>query len=274
MGYSSTPRIAGADPSFRALTFLALFTIGLPASAAKLTFAVHPVLPAEQTRTAYQPLLNYLERTTGRDLELVVNRNFLSYWQMLKRGEYDIILDGPHFTDYRVQKMGYRILAKFPAAVSYTLVANPDSFILEPADLVGKRIATTPSPALGALRLSQLYPHPLRQPRIVETEDSLTAARMTVEGKTAGAIIPAGMVGSFPSLNTVTTTTQVPSPAVSVGPDVDNALANALRQALLSAGDSEDGRDALESLNIDTFEPADPADYQGQAELLKDTWGY
>ncbi|SCZ61795.1 phosphate/phosphite/phosphonate ABC transporter substrate-binding protein [Thiohalomonas denitrificans] len=274
MGHSSMDRLTSAVPGFRILTFLVLLTTGLPAMAAKLTFAVHPVLPAEQTRTAYQPLLRYLEKNTGHELELVVNSNFLVHWQMLRRGEYDIILDGPHFTDYRVQKMGYQVLAKFPAAVSYTLVGSPDSFILEPAELVGERIATTPSPALGALRLSQLYPNPLRQPQIVETGDSLTAARMTVEGETAGAIIPAGMVGNFPSLITVTTTTQVPSPAVSVGPDVDEIVANALRQALLDAGKHTDGLAALESLNIPTFEPAGNADYEGQAELLKDTWGY
>ncbi len=274
MGYSSTASSASPGSGFRLLAFLLLVTFSLPTSAAKLAFAVHPVMPPERTEAIYEPLVSYLQRTTGHELELVIHTNFLSHWQMIRRGEYDLILDGPHFTDYRIQKLDYRVLAKFPAVVSYTLVANQDAFILDPGELVGKRIASTPSPALGALRLSQIFPNPLRQPRIIEAEDSVTAARMAIGGKTTGAIIPAPMVARFPSLTTVATTAQVPSPAMSAAPHVADGIVEALREALLHATDSEEGRAALEALNIDAFEPADNAVYQGQAQLLKDTWGY
>jgi phosphonate transport system substrate-binding protein len=243
-------------------------------SAAELTFAVHPVLPQQRTLQVYQPLADYLSRATGQTIRLVTSPNFLTHWQMMKRGGYDLILDGPHFTDYRVQKMGYTVLAKLPDVVSYTLVANENLMVLEPAELVGKTIATTAAPAVGALRLVELYPHPLRQPTIVETPDSEQAAELAVQGKAAAAMIPAPLVGRYPSLTTVATTEQLPSPGISASPAVSAELQQALRRALLDAPNTPDGRTALEALNAPALEPADNGSFQGQERLLEGMWGY
>ena len=113
------------------------------------------------------------------------------------------MLDGPHFVGYRVNKKGHHLLAKFPSQVSYTLVANEDSLVLEADELIGKNIATTPSPNLGALRLAQIYANPMRQPNIVETGDSIEAINKVIDGAAVGAMVPAGMVGNYPVLATV-----------------------------------------------------------------------
>ncbi len=258
----------------RLASLLALLTAATGAAAAELTFAVHPVLPQQRTLQVYQPLTDYLAQATGQQIKLVTSSNFLTHWQMVKRGGYDLVLDGPHFTDYRAQKMGYTVLAKLPDVVSYTLVANDEQMILEPAELVGKTIATTASPAIGALRLVEIYPNPLRQPVIVETPDSEQAAEMAVQGKVAAAMIPAPLVGRYPSLTTVTTTEQLPSPGISASPAVSPELQQALRQALLNAPNDPAGRKALEALNAPLLEAADNKSFQGLERLLEGIWGY
>lgn len=258
----------------RFIAMLALLAAATGAAAADLTFAVHPVLPQARTMQVYQPLAAYLSKATGQNIKLVTNSNFLTHWQAMKRGQYDLILDGPHFTDYRVKKMGYTVLAKLPEVVSYTLVANENQMILEPAELVGKTIATTASPAVGALRLVELYPNPLRQPTIVETPDSEDAAEMAVQGKVAAAMIPAPLVGRYPSLTTVATTEQIPSPGISASPKVSAELQQALRRALLDAPNTPDGRKALEALNAPLLEAADNKSFQGMERLLEGMWGY
>jgi len=272
---TSTPHLAGPRGFVRRLVAIfALLAAVTGTAVAELTFAVHPVLPQARTIQVYQPLVSYLSKATGQDIKLVTSANFLTHWQMMKRGGYDLILDGPHFTDYRVKKMGYTVLAKLPEVVSHALVANEDQMILEPAELVGKTIATTAAPAVGALQLAELYPNPLRQPTIVETPDFQEAAELAAQGKVVAAMIPSPLVGRYPNLTTVLTTAQVPSPGISASPKVGGELQQALRRALLDAPNSPDGRKALEALNTGALEPADNSSFQGMAKLLEGIWGY
>lgn len=273
---TSQTRVAGQflPALHRLVAMLALLAATLPVLAAELTFAVHPVLPQARTVQVYQPLVDYLSQATGQKIRLVTNTNFLTHWQAMKRDKYDLILDGPHFTAYRIARMGYTALAKLPEVISYTLVANENQMILEPTELIGKTIATTPAPAIGALRLAEIYPNPLRQPAIVETPDAEQAAELAVQGKVAAAMIPAALVGRYPGLTTVLTTEQVPSPGISVSPAVSVELQQALRRALLDAPNTPEGRKALEALNVPALEPADDDSFHGLERLLEGMWGY
>lgn len=256
-----------------ALLFFVMVS-SFPAIAKEFSFAIHPVLPENETQQRYQPLMEYLAEETGHTFRIVTNSNFLTHWQTTKRGKYDLVLDGPQFSGYRVNKLDYAVLARFPNVVSYTLVAGEDEFIMETNELIGKRIATTPSPALGALRLQQLFPNPLRQPVIVETNDSAKAAERVLEGKAHAAIIPAPMVGAYPGLITVRNTEQVPAPAISAAPSMDSEAQTAIRDALLNAEKSPAGKKALEALNIDGFVPSDGSEYRPHAALLQGMWEY
>ncbi|MCW9088201.1 MAG: phosphate/phosphite/phosphonate ABC transporter substrate-binding protein [Gammaproteobacteria bacterium] len=256
------------------LLFAATFFLSTTLSAKEYTLAIHPVLPAKETRGIYQPLADYLSQKTGHQITLVTNSNFLTHWQTIKRGAYDLVLDGPQFTGYRLEKLDYTVLAKFPSVVSYTLVANEDEMIMDPAELIGKKVATTPSPALGALRLDQLYPNPLRQPIIVETNDSEAAAQAVIQGKSHAAMIPAAMVGNYPQLLTVTNTEQIPAPALSASPGVEESVQAAIREALLKAGDNEEGKAVLEQIRIERFVASDGSEYRPHAALLQNMWAY
>ncbi len=233
-----------------------------------------PVLPQEQTRDTYQPLVNYLRGKTGHQFKIITTSNFLSHWEAIKKGKYDLVLDGPQFTGYRLEKLNYNVLARFPDVVSYTLVASENEMILEAEELIGKIIATNPSPALGALRLQEIFPNPLRQPRIMEANDSITAAKQVLEGKAQAAIIPAAMVGAYPQLTTVRNTEQIPSPAISASPKMDAEICASISKALLEADQSEDGKKALEAINITRFEVSDGKEYRPHATLLQEMWDY
>ncbi len=256
----------------QATTLIGILISG--AAEAELVLAVHPILPERETQRLYRPLAAYLARAAGESVRVTSSSNLLTHWHLVRRGDYDLVIDGPHFTDYRNQRLGYTVLGKFPEVVSYTLVANQELFVLETEELVGKTIATLPSPALGALRLSEMFPNPLRQPMILEADDSESAAEMVASGRAAAAIIPTPLVGRYPTLTTVRTTDQVPAPGVSVSPKVAAATREALRQALLRAPDDPQGRAALEAIGIARFEAADETIYKGQMGLLQGMWGY
>jgi ABC-type phosphate/phosphonate transport system substrate-binding protein len=258
---------------FTLLAFAFAWFSGI-AVAGQPTLRLSVYLPQDNTRETYQPLADYLSSKTGRPVELVTSLNFLTHWQLFKRENFEIVLDGPHFTDYRVQKMGYRPLVKLPSVVSYSLVTNEDTLVLEAKELVARKVATLPSPGLGALWLNTIFPNPLQQPEIVEVDHSAAAVEKVLSGEAAAAMIPTPFVQRYRTVVPVVTTRQVPAPALSVNAKVDKTTARQIREALLSAGTDPRGRAMLDAIGIPAFEPANAGIYKGQASALEGVWGY
>ena len=243
--------------------------------AGEYNFVVQPILPPEQTKKAFLPLTEYLSRQTGHKIKLITSLNFLSYWETMKRNtQYDLILDAAHLTDYRIKRMGYKVLAKRADAVSYTLVTGEDADILEPEELIGKSIASIGSPSLGMLRVEEMFPNPLRQPVIVEVDNSVDSIKKVLDGKAVGAMVPTPLVGAYPDLITITTTEQVPHTAISASSSVPQDVQKAIRKALINASKTEEGLKMLEAINFPSFETASSEQYQGYESLLEGVWGY
>lgn len=257
------------------LTALMISLASFATRAETFNLVVQPILPAKKTVDFYKPLARYLSKKSGVNIKVVAAANFIAYWETMKKGdEYDIIIDAAHFTDYRVKKMGYTVLAKVPDAVSYSLVTAEDELILDPSELIGKRIAIMSSPSLGAIRLEHMYPNTLRQPVIVESSNSREAIDKVLNGKATGAVVPTPIAGQYTNLNTVTTTPQVPHMAFSVSKRVPRNIATLLKQALLDAAEDPEGRQMLSAINFPGFVDASNELYSGHASLLEGVWGY
>ncbi len=246
-----------------------------PVVAATWQLAIQPILPRDRTLEAYAPLADYLSRASGQTIRIRASHNFVDYWESMRQPPgFDLVLDAAHFTDFRNQRMGYRVLAKLPDTVTYSLVTREETLLFEPAELIGKRIATVPPPSLGGLRLAQMFPNPLRQPVIVATNNAQAALERLKAGKALAALVPTPLIRGDTSLNVVTTTDPVPHMALSVSPRVPAAMRKKLRQALLQAGKTPAGKAMLQALKLPGFVPADNALYTGYARLLEGTWGY
>ncbi len=256
------------------LLFMLLLGLSAASFAETYSFIVQPILPAKKTKTAYAPLIAYLSEKTGHTFELEAAPNFLSYWQEMKKGQYDVIMDAAHLTDYRTQKMGYRPIAKVLDVVSFTLVTGEDIFAFEPSELVGKRIASLASPSRGALTLDTFFDNPLRRPVLLEVTNAQEAIDKVLDKSAHGAIIPTPLVGANPQLNIVSTEEQWPHMAFSVSPNISEDTVAAIRSALLEASGSPEGQTMLEQLNLPGFEAADASLYQGYSDILKNFWGY
>lgn len=255
--------------------FLVCFLLSWSAvKADELTLAVALGLSPQQAAQAYEPLVNYLAEATGKDIRLETSVNILAHWQLMRREAYDIVIDAPAFTAYRVVKMGYTVVAKLPDVLSFTLASHVDFGILDPTELIGRRVASQPSPALGALGLVNLFPDSVRQPHIVPVDTHVDAAQLAVDKRAVGAMLPTSLVANFPDLVPVYTTDQLPAPGISVSSRVSPELRERIRQALLNAQNSSTGRAMLEALNVPYLEEADNDTYQGIETMLEGVWGY
>jgi hypothetical protein len=186
----------------------------------------------------------------------------------------DFVLDAAHFTDYRVQRKGYKVLVKFPDTVSFTVVTGENNFVFDMEELISKKIATMASPGMGAVRLNSMFPNPVRLPFYIEASDSVDAVQKVIDGRADAAIIPSPLVGNYESLNSVLSTDPVPHMAMSASPEVPDEVALAVKQALLDATKTPEGKKMLEEMRIEYFENADAQVYAGYAQLLEGMFGY
>ena len=240
-----------------------------------LVMVVQPINSEATTEANYKPLADYLSEHTGRQIKLQTVNNYHVFWGITRRkDQFDIALDAAHMTSYRILAHGHRVIAKIPSQVSYSLVTSEDKMILDPDELVGKRVATLPSPGLGAIRLLQMYPDMMHQPVLVRAQNTQDAVQKLRANDVVAAIIPTPLVSSFDGLSVVEVTDTVPSPAVSVSPRVSEKTASALRKVLIGMKNNEQGRAILESAHLPGFEIAGDTDYSGYHILLDGVWGY
>ncbi|HEX9626619.1 MAG TPA: PhnD/SsuA/transferrin family substrate-binding protein [Acidiferrobacterales bacterium] len=281
----SASRTARANPAPRrlalaaAVLWLGLQAIPATASAQSCRLAIQPVLGEAQTRAAYRPLADYLSALTGSPCTVVTRPNFFSYWDFVRRGkDFEFVLDAAHFTDYRVAKLGFVVLAKVPDAVSYSLIVSDQNPIFDPSELVARRIATFGIPSIGAARLQAMFPNPVRQPVSVEVDSAEQGIKLLLSGKVAGAILPTPLVSlqmaTGGGISVVVVTEPIPHIALSAAPTVDPETRERVRQALLTAHRSDDGKKMLEGIGFEKFDPATAAVYANQSGILKEYWGY
>lgn len=257
------------------LSCLILPLLNSPVSARTINFVVQPIFSSQQTQKVYQPIIDYLTEQTGEEFKLVTAKSFLSYWETMKRNEdYHLIMDAAHFTDYRVSKMGYRVLAKMPESVSFTLITHEQNLILEPEELIGKPVATLPPPSMGSVRIAQMFPHPARQPELFSATSANQAIADVKRGKYLAALIPTPMLNDHPDVNVIKVTESIPHMAISASPKIPVALQNKIRSALIEAHQSKQGLLCLKKMAIEKFEPASNKTYKGYRTLLAGVWGY
>ena len=240
------------------------------------TLAIQPILPQKELIESYQPLADYLSAATGHTITISTHRNFLLYWTKMRKQEkgFDLVLDAAHFTDYRIKTQGYTILAKMPDTVSFSIVTTEDNLILDIDELIGLRVATMPSPSLGALRLEELFPNPMRLPNYIWLMNTTIAMNSLLSGEVDAAIIPTRLASTYNSINIVMTTDPVPHMGLSASPDVPQKTAETIRNALLNADSTMQGQKMLSKLKLERFEATNEAAYDGNAYLLKEVFGF
>lgn len=261
------------------LLALCLAASGARAEVNELVLGIAPLQGETETRAQFQPLCSYLASATRLPCRISTRPNFLSYWEMMRRGkEYNLILDEAHFTDYRAQKMGYVVLAKIPNTVTYSLIVPRATKLDDPARLAGRRIATLGIPSMGAAQLNGLFTKPSKQPIPVEVDSAADGFALLREGKVTAAILPTPLVREEivrgAPFRALLSTAPLPHMGFSAAPDINPELRQVLRQALLNAHKTDTGRAMLAHIGLERFDPANATVYAGQGRILKEYWGY
>lgn len=259
-----------------------LFAIGMlvavPAHGADITFTVQPIIDRTATQKAYQPLADYIAKATGKSVEFKTSYDYADYWLAMKNGKsYNLILDGPFYTDWRIKKQGYIPLVKVPGVVSYSLITLSNAGIFDPAELVGKRIASLIPPAPGGLVMAKMFPIATRQPYIIPVRSSERALELLLAGKADAAMVPTPLAAQAMSqgkeISTVATSDQTPHITLSAAPSIDAVTREKISQALLNADKTPAGQTMLKHIGFEGFEPTTAEIYNGYSKYLEQDWG-
>lgn len=156
---------------------------GEPTDKVKYTLTAPPRESYEDGMKQYGPVAKYLSKVTGKNIVYVHQNSWMSYSRNLKRGDYDIIFDGPHFNVWRNRYLGHVPLARidWPCTSAKKKGANGKCKTFRPKWMLVYRKGTNTGtlyahkfcmhapPNFGTLSLLYTkFPNASRQPYIME----------------------------------------------------------------------------------------------------------
>lgn len=270
-------RTRGSPSMFVLVLALCTGLAAAPASAEEFRLVVQPIIDRDATRKAFAPLAEYLSKASGHTITLKTAYDYADFWLLMKNGShYDLIFDAPFYVDYRIKYQKHVPLAKVPGLVSYSLVTLSSTGIFEPAELIGKKIATLTPPAPGGLVMFKMFPNPSRQPYIHPVRSAEDAMKLLLAGKVVAAMVPtplaAQAMAQGKEISTVATTEQTPHMTITASPKIDEATRKKIAVALIDAAKTPEGRAMLQQIGFEGFEPTTPALYHGYSKYLEQNW--
>ncbi|MCC5865017.1 MAG: PhnD/SsuA/transferrin family substrate-binding protein [Wenzhouxiangella sp.] len=227
------------------------------------TLAVHPVYPPHQAAEVFGPLRDFLADHCKCKLELKTFRDFHAYRRdMGKETETGFVLEESHLAAVRIERYGYRPIARENREGRYHLVSAEGGDIRSIADLVARPVATMAAPSLGYLLLDQWFPDSIQQPVIkTDARSWQDAVEMIFSGEAVAANVPDTIASKYPNLRTLRRSGPIASISILAHPDMPFEIVEQVQSALLQLSDDPDGFRALHELNLAGFQATTPLDY-------------
>jgi len=242
-------------------------------------FAVAPRETAAVARRIYQPIADYLSQAAGRKVVFHHADNWLTYQAEMRRGDYDLVLDDPHFNGWRAVNLQHNVLVKAPGDSDFAVIVKQENAkVRDLKQLAGRSICAMSPPNLGTLTVLNEFDNPMRQPLIQSTQGWDAIYNHLQAGHCTAAILPLNNLAKFDphgrTTRVVFKTRSFPNQALSAGPRVTAGDQAKITLALTTpaARAPMAGMRELYVLSGD-FQTASRDDYLAAASLLKDAWG-
>jgi hypothetical protein len=258
------------------VTALALSLLATTAFAAEYTLAVEPNYPPATAQQVYKPLLDYLSRSTGHKFLLRTATNYHVYWRDLRsNAKTDFAFEEAHFTDFRIDRLGFRPLVRTSEGTKYLLLA--DAAVAEGGipGLIGYRVVSMPAPSMGYLLLGELYKNPIAQPEILSVATNWKdGVDMVFAQETEAAMVPNYIAQQYPNLVTVSESREFIGRTLSAGGTVPPEVRKAVTEAMLKLHEDNALYEVLAEIGTTQFVVANRDEYTGSERLLRGVFGY
>jgi phosphonate transport system substrate-binding protein len=238
------------------------------------TFGIVPQQSASRLAQDWGPLLQYISKKTGVELEFKTAPSINEFEKRFAQGDYDFAYMNPYHYVVASQSPGYRAIAKVAnKKIKGVLVVRKDSGIRSLDQLSGATLAF-PSPAAFA---ASLLTRAELLNRDIDIRAKYVNSHDSVYRNVAKGLVPAGggIVRTFnliePSIHqellVLWTTPGYTPHAFAVHPDVPAEITAKINLALIELGNEKEGTALLGKLGMKRLEVAQDADWNDVRQL-------
>lgn len=245
-----------------------------------LTFGIVPQQSASKLARLWIPIMQKVGEDAGVKLVFQTAKDIPEFEKRCRDGDYKVAYMNPfHYTQFH-EDPGYHAVAKQKGKlIQGILVARKGSGLRENlTDLNGKTLAFPAPDAFAATKiptreLGDMRPKIEVKPEYVSSHDSVY--RAVAQGLyIAGGGIRRTLNNVEPSvsaqLEVIMDTDKYTPHAFAIHPDVDAETRKRIAQALISLGDSEEGRALLAGIKFDGIEAAEDSEWHDVRGLNMD----
>lgn len=260
--------------------FIVMVLISIVPARADLILTSAPRDTKEKEEEIYKSITDLMSKATGQKVSFQHGDNFLVYQSEMRKGNYDIIFDGPHFVSWRMVKLSHVPLVKFPGNLVFSAITSKkQEKINDLKGLVGRTVCAFPPPNLATLSVLVEFENPSRQPLVLETETFLAVYKNVISGKCVGGILQTKL---FQELDkdaklgkVLFTSTPLPNQAFSAGPRVTPEMRDKIIKAMLSSEGAVATQKLRDLYKIQApMQPVTEEEFKGLGKLLRDVWGF
>lgn len=252
-----------------------------------IRIAAASVISPQETARSYGTFFAYLEKKIGRPIELVQRQTYEETYDLLRTGSLDLAMVCTYIYVRGHRELGLELLGgpQVDGRAEYRsfVIVQSESGITSFDDLEGKRFAfTDPLSTSG-----RLYPLALLKDRgqdpgkffasttyTYSHDQSIKAvAQGLVDGAAVDSLVYDQWVAANPDLGrqlrVIQRSDAMPSPPFVASPDLDPAVRDALKDALLTMHENEEGKKILRALAVERFVAQRNEDYEPVRELAR-----
>lgn len=230
------------------LVAAALLTcLSLPAQAELVLSGSPSIQDRSELNTRYTELATQLTEALGEPVRYVAPINEAGYAQEIRKGSYDILIDGPHLAAWRSAKGIHKPVVQSDIPLTFLVVVPASNTSTKsPEQLIGKSVCAQPSPNLSNLMFMNLYPNPMQLPNVRVVEGFKPIAAKVIKGECSAGVLNAAFYEKTlgkdeqAQLRIVYNTRPLPGHILTVSDKVSDAKREALQKRLTGADPATD----------------------------------
>ena len=139
-------------------------------SHADLIFSAPPREKQDVGENTYGPLAESIGQLLGEKVIYQHPKDWLTYSRKIRKGDYDLVFDGPQFASWRMVHIQHQPLVRLKGNLEFYIYTKKESDITDINSLVAKKICGLASPNLATVAMFKEFTNPVRQPIFIENK--------------------------------------------------------------------------------------------------------
>jgi len=226
--------------------FTSMFSVSV---SAEYIFTAPPRESLDKGIKVYKPIADYLSDITGEKFTYYHPETWTEYSSQMHAEKFDLVFDGPHFVDWRINNIGHNVMLKLPKIGRWTLITRKDDHsITKISDMAGKKACAPGSPNFGMLNMMSHFTDPDKQPIHIKVKGWNNVFNGVKNGKCDVGVLPNTNHKVFDKDMSFTKSIHkhlpYPNQGMTYGPRISYDLSQKIKKSLLS----KNGQAALMNL--------------------------